>query len=56
MISAGVLLGAPTPNQPLASIARHEFAHGRNVRQASERCRRRHRQCAQLAGLDVLDR
>ena len=37
-------------------VARHEFAHGRDVRQRLRARRGRHRQRAQLAGPDVLDR
>ena len=56
MISAGVFLGAPTPNQHARLVARHEFAHGRDVRQRLRARRGGHRQRAQLAGPDVLDR
>ena len=37
-------------------VARHELAHGRDVRQRLRARRGRHRQRAQLAGPDVLDR
>ena len=37
-------------------VARHEFAHGRDVRQHLRARRGRHRQRAQLASPDVLDR
>ena len=55
-ISAGVFLGAPTPYQRARLVARHEIAHGRNVRQRLRARRGGHRQRAQLAGPDVLDR
>src|SRR5262245_3241479 len=37
-------------------VARHDIGHGRNVRQRLCALRCRHRQRAQLSGLDVLDR
>ena len=55
-ISAGVFLGAPMPNQRARLVARHEIAHGRDVRQRLRARRGGHRQRAQLAGPDVLDR
>ena len=55
-ISAGVLF-AQTDGEPLAClVARHEFAHGRDVGQCLEASGGRHRQRAQLAGPDMLDR
>ena len=56
MISAGVFLGAPTPIPGARLVARHELAHGRHVRQRLRARRGGHRQRAQLAGPDVLDR
>ena len=56
MISAGVFLGAPTPNQCARLVARHELSNGRDVRQRFRARRGRHRQRAQLASPDVLDR
>ena len=55
-ISAGVFFGAPTPIPDARLVARHEFAHGRDVRQRLRARRGGHRQRAQLAGPDVLDR
>ena len=55
-ISAGVFLGAPTPIPRARLVARHEIAHGRDVRQRLRARRGGHRQRAQLAGPDVLDR
>ena len=50
MISAGVFLGAPTPYHDARLVARHELAHGRDVRQRLRARRGGHRQRAQLAG------
>ena len=55
-ISAGVFFGAPMPNHDARLVARHKFGHGRDVRQRLRARRGGHRQRAQLAGLDVLDR
>ena len=55
-ISAGVFLGAPTPIPCARLVARHEIANGRDVRQHLRARRGGHRQRAQLAGPDVLDR
>ena len=56
MISGGVLLGRADAVPIARLVARHEIAHSRHVRQRLRARRRGHRQRAQLAGLDVLDR
>ena len=50
------VLGRADAIPPARLVARHEFAHGRDVRQRLRARRGRHRQRAQLAGPDVLDR
>ncbi len=50
-MSAGVFLGAPMPSQPLRLVARHEFAHGRDVRQGFRTRRGGHRSARTLPAL-----
>ena len=52
----GRVLGCANADPAAGLVARQEIAHRRDVRQCLRTRRRRHRQCAQLAGLDVLDR
>ena len=51
----GRVLGRADAIPAARLVARHEFAHGRDVRQRLRARRGGHRQCAQLAGPDVLD-
>ena len=55
-ISTGVFLRRADAEPCAGLVARHEFAHSREVRQRLRARRGRHRQRAQLAGPDVLDR
>src|SRR5262249_31879513 len=54
-ISAGVTLGAPTPNKLLASYPGKNSPHARDVRQGLRARLSRHRERAQPTSPDIFD-